>query len=94
MVSRTRLGMFFGAALVACSTPCSTVCDKLLECEELGFGGISDKECELDCAVQQTSYEDDAALDAAFEAYKSCVTESSCEELAAGACHNPDLFAF
>ncbi|MEC7239695.1 MAG: hypothetical protein VXW32_00515 [Myxococcota bacterium] len=83
-----------GAAISACTTPCSSVCDKLMECESLGFGTISDKECELDCAVQESSYEDDEALDAAFEAYKSCVMEKSCEELQGGACYDSDLFAF
>ena len=82
------------ASILGCTTPCSSVCSKLLECEELGFGAVSDKECELDCAVQQSAYEEDEALDAAFEAYKSCVMEKSCEALQAGACHDPDLFAF
>ena len=94
MVSRALSLLLFGAIVSGCTTPCSSVCNKLLECENLGFGSVSDKECELDCAVQQSSYEEDEALDAAFEAYKSCVMEQSCEGLQAGACHNPDLFAF
>ena len=94
MVGRLFSLALLGAAISGCSTPCSSVCSKLLECDQLGFGTVSDKECELDCAVQQSSYEGDEALDAAFEAYKSCVMEKSCEELQAGACHDSDLFAF
>ena len=78
----------------ACATPCSSVCDKLLSCSELSQGSACVKECELDCAVQESSYEDDEALDVAFEAYKECVIEKTCAEIAAGACHNSDLYAF
>ena len=80
--------------IASCTTPCSSVCDKLLSCEELSKGTVGDKECELDCAVQENSYEDDASLTEAFESYKECVMDKSCDEIAAGACHDSDLFAF
>jgi len=70
------------------------VCDKLLSCPELDAAEIGDKECELDCAVQETSYEGDADLSAAFEAYKTCVLDSTCAQIAAGDCHSEELFAF
>lgn len=82
-------GLSFG-----CSSTCSTVCDKLLSCPELDAAEIGDKECELDCAVQESSYEDDESLSAAFEAYKNCVLDSSCAQIAAGDCHTDELFAF
>ena len=79
---------------LACTSPCSSVCDKLLSCEALDASPIGEKECDLDCAVQESSYDDDEALSGAFEAYKDCVMDKSCEEIAAGDCYNPDLYAF
>jgi hypothetical protein len=79
----------------ACGSTCSGVCDKLLSCPQLDAASISDKECDLDCAVQENSYESDPVLSAAFEAHKDCVMDASCEELAAGACYEAEgLFAF
>ena len=92
-MKRFSLLVFLGL-MASCMTPCSSVCDKLLSCEELSKGTVGVKECELDCAVQESSYEDDASMTEAFEAYKECVMDKSCTEIAAGACHDSDLFAF
>jgi hypothetical protein len=78
----------------ACGSTCSSVCDKLLSCPQLDAAAISDKECDLDCAVQENAYESDPILSAAFEVYKDCVMDSSCDQLAAGACYEEGLFAF
>ena len=94
VVQRVLFAGLASLLLYGCSSTCQSVCDKLLSCEALDVGDVGDKECELDCAVQQSAYEGDEERTAAFEAYKDCVLETSCEELIEGACHNEALYAF
>jgi hypothetical protein len=93
VMKKLILASVFGLQF-ACSSTCSGVCDKLLSCPQLDAGAIGDKECDLDCAVQENAYESDPVLSTAFEVYKDCVMDSSCQELVAGACYQEGLFAF
>jgi hypothetical protein len=94
MVMKTLILVGFLGVQFGCGSTCAGVCDKILSCPELDAAAIGEKECELDCAVQESAYESNAELSASFEAYKDCVMDSSCAEIAAGACHDGDLFAF
>jgi len=93
-MQRVLLAGLVSVLLYGCSSTCQSVCDKLLTCDALDVGDVGDKECELDCAVQESSYEDDVERAAAFDAYKECVLAASCEELIEGACHDEALYAF
>jgi hypothetical protein len=91
---RATLLACLGGLLFGCGSTCNSVCDKLLSCPELDAAEISDKECELDCAVQENAYENNEELNAAFEAYKDCVLASTCAQIAQGDCYSEGVFAF
>lgn len=78
-----------------CAPPCGQVCRKVLDCE-LDSERVSFEECEAACRQQQALYLEweNRELQAAFDDHRSCVAQSSCEELADGTCFNEDLWAF
>ena len=50
--------------------------------------------CRARCNRTEALYEDwdDEQLRNAFDDYKICVSDETCEDIAGGACYDPDLF--
>lgn len=85
------------AALAGCNPPCSTLCRKLLDCEGVETPRVGQDECEASCLVQERLYEDawdDPALRDKFRAHKQCLSDESCEDIAAGVCYDEDLYVW
>lgn len=81
---------------LGCHPTCKKVCKTLLACEEVESSRINQEECEESCERQEALYEkewEDTVLLDAFYAQNSCIVDSSCEEVAAGACYDPSLYS-
>jgi hypothetical protein len=83
------------AALAACEPACDVSCRKVRRCE-ITPTPLTLEECEASCVFQEQRYEDagDTASADAFADHKRCLQRSSCEEIAAGACYDADVFTF
>lgn len=79
----------------ACAPPCGQTCRKVLDCG-LDSERVSFEECQLACEQQEALYAswENRELQAAFDDERRCIGQSSCEELADGACFNDELWAF
>jgi hypothetical protein len=88
--------MIFAILLWACSPDCDRTCQKLLTCDELEAPEMGEEECVSACNAQVNLYEDeeDEATQNALDDYKSCVIDSTCDELAAGVCYNEDIYSW
>jgi hypothetical protein len=92
-------GSALAAALLlapACRPSCEQVCEKLLDCDAVESPRVSLSECEDSCSREETLYEtwdDQQLLDALYEEME-CVADSSCDEVAGGACYDDALFVF
>jgi len=88
------------AALSACEPTCQLACRQLLRCDlentELETSGIALDACEASCVFQEDQYEeaDDNVNRARLADHKRCVANSTCEEVAVGACYDEALFPF
>ena len=101
---RTRLvGLaLLGSLSFACTPTCEQVCSKLHSCDELNLDNRPETECKVECQFQQGVYEarnedeDEPHPEKleAFEDYKRCIDEASCDDLVAGECYDPELYAF
>jgi hypothetical protein len=82
------------ALLGGCDATCKTACERLLECDEVDSPRLPQAECEASCLVQEDVYDswDDTQLQDAFGDFKSCLRDSECADIAAGACYDEDLF--
>ena len=83
----------------ACAPPCRQVCRKVLfECDNLDSDRVALDECEASCQQQDAVYQvwQDEEKQDLFDAHKSCIGSSTCEEIAAGACYEgyEELFLF
>jgi hypothetical protein len=74
--------------LAACAPPCGQVCRKVLACG-IDSERVAQSECENSCNRQGQLYNDwdDEELIELFEEQRRCISRSSCDELAAGACY-------
>ncbi len=79
-----------------CDPTCRQSCKKVLSCsDELDIDGQRLADCEDYCLRQQQLYDDtwdDPDLSEAFHAMKRCIRDATCDELAAGECHDDDLY--
>lgn len=67
----------------------------MLDCG-LGSTRVARDECITACRTEEDLYarwEDDAKIEA-FKEHKRCIRSSTCEEIAAGVCHDEDLAIF
>ncbi|MFZ5477827.1 MAG: hypothetical protein ACOZNI_13715 [Myxococcota bacterium] len=83
-------------SFLGCSPTCEQVCEKLVDCENEGTERMTATECELSCDEQEDLYDrwtDEQKRDA-FEAELQCIQESACEEIAEGACYDPEVWTF
>jgi hypothetical protein len=97
MPSRSALAAALLAlvALAACEPSCKATCRKVVRCD-LDSTRISLEECEASCVFQERLYddsEDERRRDLLVD-HKQCLRRSSCDEIAGGACYEPDLFTF
>jgi len=78
----------------ACRPSCEEVCEKLLACEEVESPRVSETECEDSCTREEALYEtweDERLLDALYDEME-CIADSTCAEVAGGACYDEALF--
>lgn len=76
-----------------CTPRCQETCTKVLDCG-LESTRVARDECTLACQDQQRLYddwEDQTKIDA-FKEHRRCIRSATCEELAEGACYDPELF--
>lgn len=98
LVSRTGralLGSVVIAVLaLACAPSCEEVCRKARTCDL--SPRLSQDECVEACDRQKTFYEveDDKEGQKAYADERQCIAASTCEEIEAGACYDPELFPF
>lgn len=80
---------------LGCEPTCEGVCRDVLACD-LDSDRVSHEECEATCIRQQELYEDWEDEDKAdrFAAHKSCLSDATCDEIAAGVCYDEALFLF
>lgn len=86
------------AAGAGCGPPCGQVCHKLLDDCALDTERVAFEECETSCKQQDALYrkwEDDELIDL-YGDHLRCLTRSSCDEIATGACYDgyEPLFVF
>ncbi len=92
-----RVAAGLAALLLAqgCAPSCERTCRKLLRCGNLESDRVSVQECEASCQSQISLYEgwqDERALDRAFDAHRTCLVRSTCDEIADGACYDERLY--
>lgn len=94
--SSSALLLLVAALLGGCQPTCEQVCDKLVACENPGTERMSGPECEVECKEQQELYATwaDTQLRASFDAHLSCLDDATCDEVAAGACYDEEMFSF
>ena len=83
-------------ATTGCEPSSEQTCETLLACEETHTDRVALDDCTASCLVQQRLYDEweDIELQDSFTDYKFCIAEESCEEIAAGACYNADLYSW
>lgn len=81
---------------VGCTPSCQDVCRKLVECEDLQTSRMSALECQEQCTLQDNRYSswDDTVKRDAFDDELTCLYDASCEEVAAGACYDEEVYSF
>ncbi|HMV66256.1 MAG TPA: hypothetical protein PKA64_05360 [Myxococcota bacterium] len=87
--------LIVGVALEGCAPSCAQLCTKLQRCQL--DGGVSVDECTETCDAQIDLAKSPDAEDGDKKLYlqhRQCVGSSSCDELAAGACYDAELFLF
>lgn len=96
VIARSSLFLFFFAFLApGCAPECKSVCRKLIDCGVDGSGVVFD-ECRQSCESQQALLEgwaDELKVEA-FDEHRRCIGRSSCEEIAAEECYDPEVFSF
>jgi hypothetical protein len=80
-----------------CVGDCETACVRLDACAaELGTAGYTRAECEQQCGRQDELYDrwGDQEKKQAFRAELTCLTNATCDEIAAGECYDDLIFSF
>jgi hypothetical protein len=91
----SAFALFLGALASGCAPDCKRVCHKLIDCG-LDSPRTAYDECLQSCESQQALLEDwaDAEKLDAFDEQRRCLGRSSCDEIEAGTCYDPELFSF
>ena len=92
--SSVLASVLIGVLLAGCAPPCDQVCRKARKCDLTPR--LSQDECVEACDRQRTFYEveDDKEGKQAFQEERACIVDSTCEEIHAGECYDPDVFPF
>lgn len=86
--------MLASVLVAGCPPTCGEACYKLTQC---GLNpDVGQLECETACRRELAAYQDDGntAAETAFDAMRSCLGSSTCDEIELGECYDPALFAF
>lgn len=88
-----RAGLVALLALAGCHATCEQACDHLMQCTEVVSDLQYPEECAETCLIQEDQYRnwDAPELEARFEAHRDCLKDSTCEDIAAGACYDEEL---
>jgi hypothetical protein len=88
--------LVLSGALTSCKSSCSQACEKLLSCQEIENSRVSEDECESSCNAQESQYEvwDDVEKQDRFDQERQCIVDSTCADIADGACYDDELFPF
>ncbi|MDP2312308.1 MAG: hypothetical protein Q8P41_05340 [Pseudomonadota bacterium] len=72
------------------------MCEKLVECDDVGTERISATECADQCNEQKLLYArwSDTQLREAFDDELECIYDATCDEVAEGVCYNEDVWSF
>lgn len=81
--------------LGGCTPTCQDVCTKLATCDAVSADGLTSAECSESCGQQRDLYAEwtDVEKRKAFDAELTCLYESECAEIEAGACYDERVFA-
>ena len=84
------------ALLAGCTPTCEQVCDHVVECGNPGTERMSSEECTDACNRQDQLYQTwtDVNLRHSFEDAKRCLDEATCDDLADGACYDPEVWPY
>lgn len=87
--------LILGVLLGGCVPRCESVCEKVLACG-IESERVALEECTESCANQDALYAfwDDEDKQAAFDDHRRCLKRSTCDEIARGACYDPEVFIF
>ncbi|MGC6494048.1 MAG: hypothetical protein ACON5B_14525 [Myxococcota bacterium] len=83
------------AGVTACAPTCSESCRKVISCG-VAEPTLSQDECVELCERQRLEVSEtdvDEGLEKAFSDHRRCIGSATCEELEAGVCYDPELFA-
>lgn len=82
--------------LWACTPTCEEACNNLVACDNPGTEFLAADECLESCQSQRDLYQhwEDQGLQDAFDDALSCYTDSSCDQIAAGACYNASIWTY
>jgi hypothetical protein len=88
------LALCTGVLLAGCDPSCTSVCEKLVACEDVDSPRVSWVECTESCEDQERLYEQwtDTVKREGFSEMKSCIEDSECSDIADGECYDEDLY--
>jgi hypothetical protein len=83
-------------AFAGCTPTCKQVCDKIVDCDGLPTERMSSAECAESCEAQDDLYDQwtDAEKRHAFDDERACIGDATCDELADGACYDPEVWSY
>jgi hypothetical protein len=89
------LGLAAALALAGCTPDCERTCRKVLSCDIDSPRDAIDM-CKASCETEDHLYDvwDDQEKTDAFHEERRCLVDSSCEDIAAGACYDDRLYPF
>jgi len=81
--------------LAGCAPDCETTCRKVLSCDIDSPREAIDM-CKTSCETETHLYDvwGDDDKQKAFRDERSCLKQSTCDEIAAGKCYDEDMYAF
>ena len=84
----------FSAA--GCKATCADVCDQIVDCDGLPTARMSSAECEESCKSQSDQYDGwaDGQKQDALQDELDCLSDSTCDDIAAGVCYNEAIWNF
>jgi len=84
-----------GLAFSACSPTCEQTCTKLRSCG-VGPDNYTQQECQSSCERQRELYVswEDQEKEQAMDAHRTCIGNSTCDEILDGVCYSPEIFIF
>jgi len=77
----------------ACTVTCEDVCTAISSCDEIEQESTGEIDCRSACLSQQEQAQVDGNEEA-FDAMKSCITTSTCAEVAEGVCYDEELYSW